>query len=164
MNIDILGFFYVKPITENNADYFVLGKMFSGDYSDDYHVIYKINPEPYSDKIFTNVELIADKFTANANIDAESPAKVRDLPFNKLRAWNEYQDTGETTIAEKPYDASNYKDKFRIRHIQLPRASDNNSKYKLDRLRNPWIFLKLENDAVSGNKLVYHSMITHYYE
>ena len=40
--------------------------MFKGNYTPSYSITYRVNPEPLADKIFTNVEFLADFYTANS--------------------------------------------------------------------------------------------------
>jgi hypothetical protein len=78
----------------NNGHLF---KMYSGDYNTDYNgnivgysVHYRINPEIDTDKVFTNIDFVAD-----IGVNSINAAKNTEQPFDYIRAWNEYQDTGD---------------------------------------------------------------------
>lgn len=83
------------------------------------------NPEPTLDKTFSTVEYRADCFDASSNYLANES-------FDTFRAWNEYQDTMETTLLFNDinrnyavYSRSSVyrlKKKFRIWRIDIPRA------------------------------------------
>jgi len=155
-------FYALDDINIGNA---LLYEMFGGDYSSDYSITYKVNPEPYTDKIFTNLDIIADRYYNNDSPDDEPDIlDTSVLPFTNIKVWNEYQNTGDVALTEEKYTPSVYKNKFRIRHIQLPRCIKADSKYKLDRIRNPWTFIKLSSSGNSTSKLQYHNMTVHYYE
>lgn len=82
------------------------------------------NPEPTLDKTFCVVEYRMDCFD-------ENNAYLPDVSFDTFRAWNEYQDTLETTLKYKPNQhgpvyskvyATRLRKKFRIWRIDVPRV------------------------------------------
>ena len=119
----------------NNSSYLIDGEstlnlkeLFKGDYTYNYLMQYKINPEPLADKIFTNIEYISDCYEN----DVDSPNSFGESahtisPFNKLRVWNEYQE-GITNNLTKKYPTFNKK--FRIWRIDVPRDKTNKRIYK----------------------------------
>ena len=127
-----------------------------GDIPVEYSVQYRINPNPYSDKVFTNVEFIAD-YTNNVG-------KVVDgkTPFDKIQVWNEYQDTTLVPLEYLRNSPSSLKQKFRTWRANIPR----NGGYILgaDRIRNPWIYMKLKKEKDDNNidKMQLHSMNVQY--
>ena len=132
-----------------------LYQMFEGDYNIgfmstplNYSIEYRVNPDPYSDKVFTNLEFIADYGSEGQQV------------FDTIKVWNEYQDTGEVPLEFKRNYPSNLKQKFRIWRADIPR--DANSKWKRDRIRNPWIHLKLTKNPTDTNKMEFHSMNVQY--
>lgn len=141
-------------------------KMFGGDFNKtfdgsyiDYSMQYNVNPEPYTDKIFTNIEYIADMLDSTKDIN--DPNNFVDVsPFSTLKVWNEYQ-YGSSDLHMK-YTPSNLKRKFRIWRADIPR--DENSTYKLDRIRNPWINLKLTGTPNNTNKMEFHNLLVKYYK
>ena len=131
-------------------------RMFNGDYTSNYHIQFKINPEPLADKIFTNIEYIADCIPESIKIDNKG-LNTNNRPFDTLKVWNEYQE-GTTNLlnVRYPKDAK----KFRIWRIDIPRDSTN----KKDRIRNPWIYLKLSNSTNNKDKMVFHNLLVKYYK
>lgn len=131
-----------------------INEMNVGDYNYDYRITYRINPEPFLDKTFTNIEYIAN-FDNNIN-----------NPFKKLIAENEYQyGTSEIVNTKYPTD---YK-KFRIWRFDVPRDDNtartiNGRTVKLDRIRNPWFNLTLVgNDSIDNNSMEFHNLNVYYY-
>lgn len=139
-------------------------EMFEGKYNTtfndvpiDYSVQYRINPSPYTDKVFTNVEFIADCSNVNNTL------KVGYTPFDNIQVWNEYQDTLVKPLVFERHRPSNLKQKFRIWRTDIPR--DANSNWGRDRIRNPWINMALSKKTNGEDyKLELHSMNVQYME
>ena len=119
-----------------------------------YVIKYKVNNEPYIDKTFTNIEYIADTLIPSKSVDSKEILE-RTNPFNKLEVWNEYQ-YGSCVLSEKVMP-SDLRQKFRIWRANIPR--DKNSKYGLDRIRNPWCYLSLTGTPNNTNKMVFHQAV-----
>ena len=112
------------------------------------------NPEPLRDKIFTNLE-----FRATVDGDGEYNDRQRYvpyLPFDSLEVWNEYQH-GDTELKTKwghritrhhDGDNSTLARNYRIWRCDIPR--DNT--HRMDRMRNPWVYLKLMKKAEGSPK------------
>ncbi len=135
------------------------------------------NPEPQTDKIFTNLEF-------RATVDGEGDTETTPyLPFNTLETWDEYQH-GITTLSHRnghsafihhSGDDSSLKRKFRIWRCDIPRdnaalALDeglNIKRFKthpIDRMRNPWLYLKLMKNANSSNlRTEIHDIVMTYF-
>lgn len=94
-----------------------------------WEIEYKINPslDP-KDRIFTNAEFVL----------GENTPDKEDIPFNKLTIENEYQ-SGVINGMKGSYKQKATAKKFRFYNTQLPRDSKN----KLDRIRSPWVKVKL---------------------
>lgn len=135
-------------------------KMFGGSYLNNYSIDYRINPEPLTDKVFTNLEYIADCTDSDNDVDTRQIIES-DIPFSKIEAWNEYQ-YGSSDITEDKFMPNNYKQKFRIRRVDIPR--DSNSNYGMDRMRNPWIHLRLSRTSGFNHKMTFHSMLVRYFK
>lgn len=143
------------------------------------------NPEPQTSKIFTNVELRATVDGDGTN-DKTKNIFTPLLPFDNIEVWNEYQH-GIQSLADKTGKAymqhytkdevSTLKRKFRIWRADIPRdnaslTSDkglNISRLKpklldriFDRIRNPWIYLKLEKDN-PVNRTEIHDIVLIYF-
>lgn len=117
------------------------------------------------DKIFNNLEFRADVL----KIDTANKLQKGDLtpillPFDKLTVWNEYQE-GEETLTVRNGRPSNLKQKFRIWRANIPR----DKQCVRDRMRNPWLYLKLESgidnqDNNIHSKAMLHDLRVWYYE
>lgn len=108
---------------------------------------YKINPDMHLDKVFNTIEYRADMFNGNI-LD---PFKT----FTSIAVTNEYQDSGTTPLVLH----KNLFKKFRIWRANIPRQVNS-----LNRIRNPWIKLKLDYTPASNTnyKLVLHDIIINY--
>ena len=87
--------------------------------------------------------------------------------FDTLEVYNEYQTTGNINLVNTTGLKHNYSDireKFRTWRIDIPRAikSDYNP-YGLDRIRNPWVYLKI-GKSKTNYKAVLHNLIVKYFE
>lgn len=123
------------------------------------------NPEPQTDKVFTNLELRASV------IKDGTPGNDRlfdfNLPFDALETWNDYQHgtTGLQSMAAHslmPYKATEkfLSRKFRIWDCEIPRDDS----HKMDRMRNPWLYLKLKKEAEeSMNRMELHDVMLTYF-
>lgn len=143
------------------------------------------NQEPQLDKIFTNLEFracIDNEGTYDKKTDKFTPL----LPFDNIEAWNEYQH-GQLSLNLKNKDnkythglSSGILDrKFRIWRCDIPRdnapLSDTEAllgikRFKvkpLDRIRNPWTYIKLSKMAASkettSNKIEIHDILASYF-
>ena len=118
-----------------------------------YHPFYTTiiaNPDMPVDKIFNNLEFRADSWDGSTLLNTT---------FDTLTTWNEYQ-TGTATLNNVLGRPSELKKKFRIWRANIPRASSNGR----DRMRNPWLYIKLSMENENTNKTVLHDMIVHYFE
>jgi len=120
----------------------------------DYYMIYKINKDPFIDKTWTNIEYRADVFK-EGNIQDNNSNKIVKETFDTLEVWNEYQ-YGKTLLNNNKYPNSQVK--FRIWRTDIPR----DTKHKLDRIRNPWIMLKLNKSKNTDKRLEFHDLLIKY--
>ena len=130
-----------------------------------YHITFIDNQDYVHDKIYTNLEF-------RAVVDPDMSNNAFNLPFDKLTANTDYQ---SGTVDFKPQQGSIYKSypslvrKFRIWRADIPRAvwTTAGGIRKQDRMRNPWIYLKLEKTAFNNlskqNKIEMHDLIIDYY-
>jgi hypothetical protein len=146
----------------------VLYKHNAGDYcnffgeNQPYSMILVGNIEPQVDKIFTNMEFRACVDNDGLNEESRNPS----LPFDYLETWNEYQHgitsletrNGHSASLHHMGDDSSLQRKFRMWRCDIPRdnaelSSDEGlnisrvSKHPLNRMRNPWLYLKLQKNA-----------------
>ena len=130
-----------------------------------YHITFIDNQDYMYDKTYTNLEF-------RAVVDPDMSSNVFNLPFDKLTANTDYQ---SGTVDFKPQQSSAYKSypslvrKFRIWRADIPRAAWTTAGgiKKQDRMRNPWIYLKLEKTVPAGitkqKKIEMHDLIVDYY-
>lgn len=144
-NVEGTGTLY-KPWLHNEGDY----NMYFGVYQPFYTTVIA-NPDMSKDKIFSNLEFRSDTWDKNGNL--------LNTTFDTLTTWNEYQEGTSklTNVLGKPSDL---KKKFRIWRANIPRAKANGR----DRMRNPWLYVKLSMEKENTNKTVLHDMIVHYFE
>lgn len=117
-----------------------------------YHLTIISNEDPQVDKVFTNIDYRADFFDSNNNyLENES--------FDTLEVWNEYQE-GKETLKYSKFKPSNLKKKFRIWSANIPRDKKN----KLDRMRNPWLHIKLSKNNPGTSKMELHDIVVKYLE
>lgn len=149
-NVEGTGTLY-RPWLHNEGDY----NMFFGVYQPFYTTVIA-NPDMPVDKIFNNLEFRSDSW--------DKSGKLLDTTFDTLTVWNEYQQ-GTSTLNNILGKPSDLKKKFRIWRANIPRANVANSTKKgRDRMRNPWLYIKLSMEEENVNKTVLHDMIVHYFE
>lgn len=149
-NVKGTGTLY-RPWLHNEGDY----NMFFGVYQPFYTTVIA-NPDMPVDKIFNNLEFRSDSWDKSDNL--------LNTTFDTLTVWNEYQQ-GTSTLNNILGRPSNLKKKFRIWRANIPRASAIGSTKKgRDRMRNPWLYIKLSMEEENVNKTVLHDMIVHYFE
>lgn len=130
-------------------------------YFDEYHPSYvtiMVNPESDYSKVFNNIQYNSELYLN----DVDQPHKS----LTHIQAWSEYQNSGKVPLVVGR--SNNLRRKFREWKALIPRNNttniDNNSpnNIKRDRIRNPWIFLKLELDNKDNYRLVLHDIIIYY--
>jgi hypothetical protein len=105
-----------------------------------------VNPQT-NDNIFNNIKFKTEAFDSSGN----------DLPkvtLDSIQAYNDYQDTGTKALTLN----SNLSRYFRNWSANIPRDAT----HKLDRIRSPWVFVKLNIDNTNNNKIVLHSIDVDY--
>lgn len=114
------------------------------------------NPDIAKDKIFDVVEFRGDCFDRNDEYKSDYQ------PFTHLTVWNEYQ-KGSSVLQQSINTPSTLKRKFRVWRTPIPRAENGR-----DRMRNPWLYLKLTNSNLSNDnnntRTVIHDIVVHYFE
>lgn len=150
------------------------------------------NPEPQTDKIFTNLEFRAC-VDGDGELQEQAGKFTFTLPFDSLETWNEYQ-RGRAFLSNRDgHDAMRHhtpdmigslKRKFRIWRCDIPRDNADElsvfdstfnetflapvrRKHPNDRMRNPWLYLKLmKNAAADGeflDRLEVHDLLMTYF-
>ena len=135
-----------KPWLLHNGEY----NNFFGAY-DDFYTTVIVNQDVEADKIFDTLEFRADTW----NSDGEF---LPHRTFDTLTTWNEYQ-KGTSNLSFILGRPSSLKHKFRIWRANIPRSDTN----KMDRMRNPWLYLKLSMEKPNFNKTVLHDMLVYYF-
>lgn len=124
-----------------------------------YYVEYKVTPDPYGDKLFTNLEYRADVF------DMADNSLEPDSTFTSITVSNEYQRAEVIPPVMPVADSVDARRKFRIWRMDIPRDASSDNKYGLNRIRNPWINLRLSKSETTGNhKMEIHDIGVVYYE
>lgn len=117
-----------------------------------YYLTIISNDDPQVDKVFTNLDYRADFFDSKNNyLENES--------FDTLEVWNEYQ-SGKEVLKYSKFRPSNLKKKFRMWGANIPRDKKN----KLDRMRNPWLYIKLSKEKPGTSKMELHDLVVKYLE
>lgn len=135
-----------KPWIHNEGDY----NMFFGKYQPFYTTIV-VNPNVTTDKVFNNLEFRSDSWNKEG--------ELLNTTFDTLTTWNEYQ-SGTSSLVNILGRPSDLKRKFRIWRANIPRDKVNGR----DRMRNPWLYIKLSMDNQNTNKTILHDMVVHYFE
>ena len=134
-----------------------------------YYTRFIVNADLQQDKVFNTLEFRADSFDGTNR----SKQLNYELPFNYVRAWDEYQDSNKVPLVFDDIGTSNIKRKFRNYRIAIPRDalnSENSAKilnpHKLsdfNRIRNNWIYLELGNDLPDDTReTILHDLIVYY--
>lgn len=145
----------------------------------DFWMQYRVTPDPYGDKIWTNLEyrsdfyrvldgdvdntLLVEPSFADDSILAYQPEET----FDYARFWDEYQ----TTEEDESQFIFNPEKMFRIWRYQIPRAKISSyNPHGLDRIRNPWLNILLKKkytgaeDQSNQDLMQMHDMTVIYFE
>ena len=98
-----------------------------------------------TDKIFDNV-------TFNGDVTEYGAFKPMRCPFNLIRAYSEYQDSGFRKLDFKRYMPSNAKNKFRSWKTFVPRNVFKRAGKVAERMRNAWIHIVLKFDPAEEDR------------
>ena len=157
-------------------------KFFGEQYN--FWVQYRVTPDPFGDKIWTNFDYRADFYhVLDENgapqipeeylVNGDAYGELCDLykenmTFSCYRIWNEYQTTGDVHLNCKNNMIDPVRKKFRIWRVNIARAMrDMTNKYGLDRIRNPWINLQLGKKGCDCNNQMLvqlHDIVVRYFE
>lgn len=89
------------------------------------------------DKIFDNIEFRGDL------LEDGDALTVKRCPFNTIRAYNEFQDSGEKPLKFDQYAISPLKNRFRSWFAYIPRNAERKVCRIMERMRNPWCHIVL---------------------
>ena len=130
--------------------------MFTGEYNKffgvfkDSSLTYLANKNPTRDKIFTNFEYRCDMY----DVEANTTLPMTHETFSTIRAYNEYQDSGDIVLTPGIVKMDNVRKKFRIWRGLIPRDANGR-----DRIRNPWMHLTITKKFTKNIKFELHDMV-----
>ena len=130
-----------------------LWEQFAGEYNSFYGEIKPFyttivaNMEPVREKIFNSIDFRSDTYSGDT---------ILSRTFDTLEVWNEYQ-RGRSKLANIIGRPSSLKQKFRVWRAQIPRHNNT-----LQRIRNPWCYIKLSMENPSNYKTVLHDITVSY--
>ena len=147
-----------------------------------FYVTYIDAQDPLNDKIYTNIEL---RGTVKEDGYPSGDSYNAHLPFDMLDVWNEYQhgralleDTKGIAAMQHhlPDNTASLKRKFRIWRCDIPRDNapletdyefgniSRISRKPLDRIRNPWTYIRLfKGDEYSDREVQIHDVTVDYF-
>ena len=131
----------------------MLYKQYAGNFNEFYGVTYPsyitilVNPEPDVDTVFDNITFKSELYID----DVDQP----NTTLSSVRLYNEYQDSGVVPLVLGR--DKNLRRKFRDWNATLPRNNGTRQ-----RIRNPWVYLKLQLDNNSNYKMILHDIIVDY--
>jgi hypothetical protein len=144
---------FVRPYNNSEDDKYYLWEHNKGEYNNYFGKYYPFsttiiaNEDPTLDKIYDTLEFRSDSWDNNILLNET---------YDTLKVWNEYQ-SGISKLYNDKDKSSSLKRKFRIWKANIPR--DKNGR---DRMRNPWLFIKLSKEIPNNNKTVLNDLAVHY--
>ncbi len=124
---------------------------FKGEYNKFYgqyypsYVTLMVNPNVHGECVFDNIEYNAEMYLNDVDVFNKS--------FTHIQAWNEYQDSGKVPLVLGR--GTNLSRKMRTWRAQIPRQGRN-------RMRNPWIYLRLNLNNEDDYKMILHDIVVDY--
>ena len=109
------------------------------------YITFNLNPEPYFDCVFDNINYKSEVYLNNVD--------QSDVTLTDIQAYNDYQSTLLTPLVNNRN--GNLRRRFRDWNAEIPRDGRN-------RIRGPWIKLKVQFDNESNYKLILHDIIISY--
>lgn len=151
-------YFCFKSAATEAEDKYVTAvhSMFTGEYNKffgvfkDSSMTYLANKNPTKDKTFTNFEYRCDMY----DVETNTALPITQETFSTIRAYNEYQDSGDIVLTPGIVKMDNVRKKFRIWRGLIPRDSNGR-----DRIRNPWMYLTITKKFTDNIKFELHDMV-----
>jgi hypothetical protein len=115
-----------------------------------------VNPSPYGNNIFTNIEF-------NSKVEIIG-ADVYDETITSMQAWDSYQDSGVINLVPD----SNIRRRLRTWRMQLPRDNDlysvtfDAARPYDNRISDRYMFLKLTYQNNNNKRFILHDIVTDY--
>ena len=119
--------------------------VFFGDYKP-FWIDYIFSDGASTDKVYDNIE-----FSGDVLVDGQlSPKRC---PYNYVRAYSEYQDSGWKKLDFVRYMPSNAKNLYRIWRAFVPRDASKTKAGKVaERMRNPWMHIVLKYEPADDEE------------
>lgn len=142
-----------KTLLTTHPDNNKLYSQYKGDYNNFYDetfpsfITLMVNPEANLDTVFDNIEYRSEIYLN----DIDQPNKS----LTHVQLYNEYQDSGLIPLIVGRNN--NLRRKFRDWNAQLPRNANTRQ-----RIRNPWVFLKLQLTNDINCKMILHDIVVSY--
>lgn len=114
-----------------------------------------LNPDSYADKVFDNFQYRADFFATKVEGNYQIGDYLPRVTFEKSIVNNEFQKNAERVLMTSS-PSFGYK-KFRQWSFPFPRQTGS-----LNRIRNPWVSLKLTTNNNDNRKIFFHDLIINY--
>ena len=150
------------PLMFNKGDQFFSMDSWGGCYlmRGDVGNVYFNYVMPFNVTIVSNSDFQVDKIFNTVEFRVNTD-RFNDQMFKTMKVWNDYQ-TGTTNLSMKNAGPSSLKRKFRIWRAIIPRSKYNFGKgSNMDRIRNPWTYIKLEGDTLYTRATLY-DLTVHY--
>ena len=111
-----------------------------------------------ADKVFNIVETRADIFNPDS-----IGSTVEESPFDTIAAWTSYQKYQEFNLdgTDPLYEWKAVR-KFNIWRYIIPRATYDDTIIHLDRIRNPFAFIKLLKNVPDGKRAILHDTVVYF--
>lgn len=168
LSYDSKQYAYAHDYSDDGFGTLVLWQLYSGETSDYNTIFGKTFPFSFSfvfnvdnsrTKVVDTVEMRADCYDYDEDEGKEelvgdtwNIARQDGQPFDFIRAYNEYQDTGKVSV-----DAMLLRKKFRVWRVQVPRGEDSR-----ERIRNPWAMITLGKDDPGTSLTILHDLLVGY--
>ena len=104
-----------------------------------------VNPDVNFECVYNNLEFNSELYLNGVD--------QFDKTLTHIQAFNEYQDSGDVPLVFGR--SSNLRRKFRTWRADIPREGRN-------RIRNPWIYLRLKLENEMNYKMILHDIIVNY--
>lgn len=135
-----------------------LYELWAGDYNKffgekkGYSLTFVANADPTMDKVFNNLEWRSTSYNGTTYLSHNT--------FDTLKVWHEHQDTGDVTLNDTVGLPTSLKKKFNAFRAFIPRDKT----YKMNRIRNPWIYIKLSKEHPDKEKMMFTDLNVDFFE
>lgn len=134
-----------------------------------YYTKFIVNKDFHIEKIFNNIEFIADSFDINGKL-------LYTPPYNYLRVNTHFDyaksyQYGVSNLTDQNCKPSSLKQKYRVWKALFPRSISDSvapnrpispHKFNKDRIRNPWVYVELGNNQGLNVETNLHNIMVNY--